>query len=94
MLNEITNNSLILQNKEIDVTDLNGEKVIMNIDKCQYFALDEVGSRIWEIVTKPIKVNEIICTILSEYNIDNETCEKEVTEFLTELKEVGLIEIN
>lgn len=40
-------NTKVCQSREIDSTDLNGEKVMMNLDKGKYFALNLVGSRIW-----------------------------------------------
>ena len=35
----------ILRNPEIDATDLDGEVVMMNIEKGQYFMMNDVGSR-------------------------------------------------
>ncbi|MPQ44225.1 lasso peptide biosynthesis PqqD family chaperone [Clostridium tarantellae] len=91
MENKILLEDVVIQNKEIDATDLNGEKVMMNLDKGQYFMLNEVASRIWDITDEPTKVSEIISTLLEEYEIDNETCEKTVIEFLSKLNNVDLI---
>lgn len=86
--------TVINKNLEIDDTDLDGEKVMMNLDKGEYFMMNEVGSRIWEIISKPINVKEIINTLRNEYEVDEETCKDTVIEFLGRLDNADLISIN
>ena len=62
--------TIINKNLEIEDTDLDGEKVMMNLEKGEYFMMNEVGSRIWEIISKPINVKDIIETLRSEYEVD------------------------
>lgn len=86
--------TVINKNLEIDDTDLDGEKVMMNLDKGEYFMMNEVGSRIWEIISEPINVKEIISTLRNEYEVDEETCKDTVIEFLGRLGNADLISIN
>ena len=86
--------TVINKNLEIDDTDLDGEKVMMNLDKGEYFMMNEVGSRIWEIISEPINVKEIISTLRNEYEVDDETCKDTVIEFLGRLDNADLISIN
>ena len=86
--------TVINKNLEIDDTDLDGEKVMMNLDKGEYFMMNEVGSRIWEIISEPINVKEIISTLRNEYEVDEETCKETVIEFLGRLDNADLISIN
>ncbi|WP_160689309.1 lasso peptide biosynthesis PqqD family chaperone [Clostridium sp. C2-6-12] len=87
-------NSKICQSKDIDATELNEEKVMMNLDKGRYFALNSVGSRIWDIVENEICVSEIINILLNEYDIDKESCEKSVINYLRRLKDAELITVD
>lgn len=87
-------NTIINKNLEIDDTDLDGEKVMMNLDKGEYFMMNEVGSRIWEIISEPINVRRIIDTLRSEYEVDEETCKDTVVEFLGRLNNAELISIS
>lgn len=91
---EITLETTITKNLEIDDTDLDGEKVMMNLDKGQYFMMNKIGSRIWGIIEQPIKVSEIINTLMNEYDVDKKTCEDAVTDFLGRLNNADLISIN
>lgn len=86
--------TVINKNLEIDDTDLDGEKVMMNLDKGEYFMMNEVGSRIWEIISEPINIKDIINTLRNEYEVDEETCKDTVIEFLGRLDNADLISIN
>ena len=85
--------SVITKNQEIDDTDLDGEKVMMNLDKGQYFMMNEVGSRIWELIEGNTPIVNIIETLTNEYDVDEETCENTVMEFLGRLKNADLIKV-
>ena len=91
---EINLDTIINKNLEIDDTDLDGEKVMMNLDKGEYFMMNEVGSRIWEIISEPINVKGIIENLCSEYEVDEETCKDTVVEFLGRLNNAELISVS
>lgn len=86
--------SIIFKKEEIDDSDLDGEKVMMNLDKGQYFMMNSVGSRIWEIINEPISVRDIICILVDEYDITSDECEKNLKTFVKELWEAELISFN
>lgn len=85
---------IISKNLEIDDTDLDGEKVMMNLDKGQYFMMNEVGSRVWDIIEEPTKVNEIINILTNEYDVDSKTCKDNVVDFLGRLNNADLISVS
>lgn len=86
--------TIINKNLEIDDTDLDGEKVMMDLDKGEYFMMNEVGSRIWEIINEPMNVKSIVDALRSEYEVDEETCKDTVIEFLGRLNNADLISIS
>jgi hypothetical protein len=90
----ISLDTVVKQLEDLDVTDLNGEKVMMNLNKGQYFALNEVGSRIWDIIDKPICVKEIIEVLLKEYDIDKESCLEDVISFIGSMRDADIVKIN
>ena len=94
IVKNITIETLVSQNQDIDASDLDGEKVMMNLDKGEYFMMNEIGSRIWDIIENPVKVDEVVVTLLSEYEVDRETCENTVLEFLGRLNNAELITVN
>ena len=94
IVSNINLTTVIKQNEDIDATDLNGDKVMMNLQKGKYFALNDVGSRIWDIISRTVTVKDIIDTVLDEYEVDAAVCEETVMSFLEKLKDAELISIN
>lgn len=92
--NEITTDTIISQIEEIVDSDIDGETVMMSIENGKYYGLDTIGSRIWELIEKPIKVSNLIDTLLDRFDVDRETCEKDVLKFLNELKEDKILAVN
>ncbi len=91
---EVNLDDIISKNIEIDDTDIDGEKVMMNLDKGQYFMMNEVGSRIWEIIETPIHVKGIVEKLREEYDVDEQICTDKVLEFLKSLNEADLIKVS
>ncbi|WP_160674399.1 lasso peptide biosynthesis PqqD family chaperone [Clostridium sp. C8-1-8] len=83
----------VAQLEGIDATELNGEKVMMNLDKGQYFVLNEVGSRIWDLIQAPKSIGEVVSELLQEYEIDEESCREAVYEFLGSMKDAEIIQV-
>ena len=94
LVKEIELETKISKNFDIDDTDLDGEKVMMNLDKGQYFMMNEVGSRIWEIIETPIHVKGIVEKLREEYDVDEQICTDKVLEFLKSLNEADLIKVS
>lgn len=89
----LNKNSIVCQSNEIDATDIDGEKVMMNLEEGQYFSLNTVGSRIWDIISEKKSINDIVATLLNEYEVDEDECERSVIEYLEILKDADLINI-
>ena len=87
-------NNIVSRREDIDTTDLNGDIVMMDLEKGKYFSLNSVGSRIWEEIQSPVKISEVVNILLSEYDVDRETCEKSVMEFIEGLDNAGLLSSN
>lgn len=89
----ISTESIVSQIDEIVASDIDDEKVMMSIEKGRYYGLDPVGSRVWELIGKPIRVSELIDTLLLQYDVDRETCEQDVLSFLEELYEDEILRV-
>ena len=90
---EITTETVISQIEEIVDSDIDGETVMMSIENGEYYGLDDIGSRIWELIARPIKVSDLIDTLLERFDVDRETCEIDVLKFLNELNEDRILEV-
>ncbi len=73
--------------------DLGGEAAVLNLRNSIYYGLDGVGARIWELIQQPRRVKEIQETLLSEYDVDRERCERDLLALLEKFLAEGLIEV-
>ncbi len=89
----ISLSTTIKRNPELVSSDVDGEKVMMSIENGEYYGLDPVGSRIWELIENPIRIDKLIELLLEEFDASQEQCEADTFEFLNELMGKGLLKI-
>ena len=73
-----------------------GETLIVPIrghvgDLDAIFTLNEVGSRVWQLIDKPLTVAEIAKAISNEYEVSQAEAERDVLELLAAMEAAGLI---
>ncbi|MES2018800.1 MAG: lasso peptide biosynthesis PqqD family chaperone [Pseudomonadota bacterium] len=90
-MNTITRNALVARHPNLLSTDMDGETVMMSIEQGQYFGLNPVGSRTWELLGNPVRVDALCRQIETEYVVSSDECETAVLAFLSELSRHGLI---
>jgi hypothetical protein len=79
------------RNPELLSSDMDGEIVMMSIDNGEYYGLDMIGSRIWELLESPCSFQSIISTLMEEYEVPALQCENDVSDFLDSLLEKKII---
>ena len=87
-------NSIVSHREDIDTTDLDGEKVMMDLEKGHYFMLNGVGSDIWDLIENPISIKMIIEELMKQYEVSYGECEKEVKDFLHNMHHANLVMIH
>ena len=91
---KLTLESKVQRNPEMVSGNMDGEIVMLSLQRGEYFGLDKVGSRIWELIEQLIVVDNIKKVLLDEYEVDVLTCEKDLLEFLEDLESKGLLIVN
>lgn len=66
--------------------------ILLTPDSGDYFTLNDVGGRIWELADGTRTVTEIAQTLSDEYEAPPEVIEPDALEVLTELAEAGLLD--
>jgi coenzyme PQQ biosynthesis protein PqqD len=65
--------------------------LLFNMDDGNYYSLNEVGSRIWELCDGTRSVEQIIDTLAQEYDAAKELLAQDVVEFLERFRNGKLI---
>lgn len=84
----------VAQSKDNIVSDMGGEKVILSIENGKYYNLGMMGGRIWDLISEPIAVGQVVAALLDEYDVERSACEDQVLAFLARLSEERLIHFN
>jgi hypothetical protein len=77
--------------KDLVYQELDGEMVILDMHSGQYFGIDAVGSRIWQMLEEKVSPAAMINLLLEEYEIEADLCSQQVVAFLEELEKNNLI---
>lgn len=80
--------------RKLDVTDLCGEKVMIDFESGKYFMLKGIANDIWDMIgdNESIPINNIIQELLTKYEVEEEMCDSSVREFLEKLNTMKMIE--
>jgi Coenzyme PQQ synthesis protein D (PqqD) len=70
---------------------IDGETVIINLDRGYYYSLNNVGSDIWKLIESNGRVSEIITGILQRYQGNRTQIEEAVVKFIELLQQEELI---
>ena len=89
----ISMNSSVVATSEQASSDLEGEAVILSLKSGAYYGLNAVGASIWNLLQEPRTVSEIRDTLLAEYEVESEQCDRELLALLQQLEAEGLIEV-
>jgi len=74
--------------------EVDGELVMMNIETGAYASLNETGKSIWNLLEEPKSLDEILPSLVEEYDIDETTAKNEVEPFLAKLVEQNILTKN
>jgi hypothetical protein len=74
-------------------TTVEQDAILLNTSTNQYFALEEVGMRLWELISAGQGLREAHQTLLAEYEVAPEELERDLLDLLERLKENGLVEV-
>ena len=79
---------------EVLTQEVGGETVILDLKSESYFGLDEIGTRIWQLLQEQKDVHTITEAMLNEYDVEEEQLEKDIQNLLTQLNKAGIVTFN
>lgn len=73
------------QQPDLIAADLGGETVMMSISTGKYFALRGIGHFIWEFLSEPASIDEVVGAIETRYEVDREQAQTDCEAFINDL---------
>jgi hypothetical protein len=72
--------------------DLGGESVILALKAGVYYGMNPLGTFIWNLIQKPVKISSLRDQILEEYQVEPGQCERDLVSLIKDLLANGLVE--
>lgn len=80
--------------KKLDVTDLAGEKVMIDFESGKYFMLTGSANEIWDLLAVSDDLKAIVSALVEIYEVEPDVCREGVLKFLNELVDIGFIALD
>lgn len=86
--------TIITRSDAILSTTLGDEVAMMSIDEGVYYGLNPVGARIWHLIEEPLSVAQICDQLIAEYDVDPDTCRRDVAAFIDALRTKEVVHLS
>jgi len=81
----------VSQNPEVVSREVEGEFVLLDLESATYFGLNQVGSRVWTLVSELGSLRKVCEAMEREYAVPREQLERDVLSLARELRDKGLL---
>jgi hypothetical protein len=70
------------------------ETVLLDLKSAKYLGLDDVSTRIWQVLTGGSSIQSAYEALVAEFDVDPEQLRKDLDDFVQELLDLGLVKLN
>jgi hypothetical protein len=84
-------NARLVRNPDLVSADMDGETVMMSVERGAYYGLNGIASHVWTLLETPVALADILTSVCADYDVDEVTCQTDMQVFVAELLEQGLI---
>jgi glycosyltransferase involved in cell wall biosynthesis len=74
-------------------TEVDGELLGLHVENGTCYGFNGTATRIWALIETPQRVSALRDALLAEFDVDAETCGRQLMELLRELEADGLVEM-
>jgi hypothetical protein len=74
--------------------ELDGESVILDLASENYYGLDDIGTRMWQLLVSSDSVLEAYNTLLLEYEVAPQQLQRDIEDLVNQLVENELLRID
>lgn len=80
-----------LRTSDISARTIGGETIVLDLPSSQYFAITGIGSRVFQLLAEEQSLDDLVTTILAEYEVDEATARRDVEMFVDRLRQAQLL---
>ena len=79
--------------KTVLFRELDGEAVILDLNSERYYGLDDVGTRMWQLLSEHGDVATVHAHLLAEYDVEPPQLANDLATLIDKLASAGLVAI-
>lgn len=83
--------SRLIRTPQVRATTRGDETVLLDVERGRYYALNDVGSRIWALVCEGVPFGEIVDRVCTEYDVSRERGERDADVLIRQLLTESLV---
>ncbi|HZP68829.1 MAG TPA: PqqD family peptide modification chaperone [Pseudolabrys sp.] len=83
--------SILVQEPGLSVANVDGRVVILSLKAASYFDFNKVASEIWDMLSTPHTVDEILCELRQHHDVSADILTRDVMTFLESLLSQQLV---
>ena len=89
---------ILVRSQSVVARVVAGETLIVPVrakvgDLASIYSFNGTGTLIWKLLESPRTVSDLAASVAQEYEVDPAQAEQDVTNFVSEMKSVGLVEV-
>lgn len=69
------------------------ETILFDLQSSSYHSLNEVGGRFWKLVKEDKEIEQILSTLIDEFEVDRPKLEADISSLASQLLELGLLQL-
>ncbi|HWE52178.1 MAG TPA: PqqD family protein [Bryobacteraceae bacterium] len=87
----LTVESKVKISEDVLFQELQGDAVLLDLKSGVYFGLDQVGTRIWQLMGERQPLSAVIGAVVGEFDVTEERCAEDVLTLAGKLADNGLL---
>ena len=89
-MDDIFNQSFRIQ-KDVLSQEVSGESVLLDLNSESYYSLNELGTRLWQLLKTGADLEKIYITLFEEYEVGADELRRDLEKMISEMLAAGLI---
>jgi hypothetical protein len=89
----ISDPSVVVAIKDHFSCSLGDDIIILDVRAGLYFSINDVGALVWQRIQEPRTVGELRDAILDRFDVDAETCDRDLRALIQDLASRNLVDV-
>ena len=89
----LTLQSIVQRDPEVIAAEADQDLMMVSVATGNYYAVSDIAREIWDTIEKPIRVSDLVGSLMENYKIDLCSCQGQTLSFLKDLLNEGLLKV-